>query len=96
MTSGMVSRHFCNIDLMQNVFCVYSGGRKSSDIITADTASRSKYFNAVTYSADGACILAGGKSKYVCIYAVKTGALVKKFELSHNRSVQFVLKNIDG
>jgi periodic tryptophan protein 2 len=64
---------------------VRSGGRKSTDVITADTSSRSKFFNAVTYSADGACILAGGRSKYVCIYAVKTGALVKKFELSHNR-----------
>ena len=63
-------------------------------MITADTSSRSKFFNAVTYSADGACILAGGKSKYVCIYAVRTGALVKKFELSHNRSLDGMVNEI--
>ena len=60
-------------------------GRKSKDITTARTSARSTYFTSVTYSADGTCILAGSKSKSVCIYAVASGTLVKKFELSHNR-----------
>lgn len=62
-----------------------SGGRHSTDRITAENSSRSKYFTTVTFSADGTCVLAGGKSKYVCIYNVTSGTLVKKFQLSHNR-----------
>lgn len=61
------------------------GGRKKSDITTAQTSARSKYFTSVTYSADGSCILAGSKSKVACIYSVSSGTLIKKFELSHNR-----------
>lgn len=53
--------------------------------MTADNSARSKYFTSVVYSADGSCILAGGKSKYACIYNVATGVLVKKYQLSHNR-----------
>lgn len=64
-----------------------SGGRLTTDSMTADNAARSKYFTSVCYTADGTCILAGGRSKYVCIYVVATGALIKKFQLSHNRCV---------
>jgi len=62
-----------------------SGGRLSTDAMTADNSARSKYFTSLTYTADGSCILAGGRSKYTCIYAVETGVLVKKFQLSFNR-----------
>ena len=37
------------------------------------------------YVSDGTCVLAGGRSKYTCIYHVATGVLVKKLQLSHNR-----------
>ena len=62
-----------------------SGGRLTSDAMTADNSARSKHFTAVTYSADGTCVLAGGISKYACIYALATGTLVKKYQMSHNR-----------
>ena len=39
------------------------------------------------YTADGECVLAGGRSKYVCIYAIESQLLLKRFQLSHNRSV---------
>ncbi len=39
----------------------------------------------MTYSPDGAWVLAGGRSKYVCLYSTDGGVLVKKYELSHNR-----------
>ncbi len=38
------------------------------------------------YSADGSCILAAGQSKHICIYHVGEKLLVKKFELTQNRS----------
>ena len=38
--------------------------------------------------------MAGGHSKYVCIYAIATRVLVKKFQLSHNRSLEGVLDEL--
>lgn len=32
-------------------------------------------------------MLAGGRTKYVCIYAVEKQLLLKRFQLSHNRSI---------
>lgn len=64
-----------------------SGGRKVSDRRTATNAQGTKAFNQITYSADGSCILAGGNSKYICLYDVGTGSLVKKFTVSVNTSL---------
>lgn len=65
-----------------------SGGRKISDRQTAANAAGTKSFNRITYSADGSCILAGGNSKYICLYDVGTGSLVKKFTVSVNTSLE--------
>lgn len=62
-----------------------AGGRKTTDAMTSDTSAKSKYFNTLVYTPDGNCILAGGKSKYVCLYATVSRTLIKKFQLSHNR-----------
>jgi periodic tryptophan protein 2 len=64
-----------------------SGGRKISDRRTAANAEGTKSFNRITYSADGSCLLAGGNSKYICLYDVTTGSLVKKFTVSVNTSL---------
>lgn len=36
-------------------------------------------------------MLAGGRTKYACIYAVAPRLLLKKFQLSHNRSLDGVV-----
>ncbi|KAJ5573749.1 uncharacterized protein N7459_008176 [Penicillium hispanicum] len=64
-----------------------SGGRKISDRRTAANAAGTKSFNRITYSADGTCILGGGNSKYICLYDVGTGSLIKKFTVSVNTSL---------
>ncbi|KAE8367606.1 WD40-repeat-containing domain protein [Aspergillus caelatus] len=64
-----------------------SGGRKMADRQTAANAAGTKFFNCITYSADGSCILAGGNSKYICLYDVRTGSLVKKYTVSVNTSL---------
>lgn len=64
-----------------------SGGRKMSDRRTAANVAGTKAFDTVRYSADGSCVLAGGKSKYICLYAVETGVLLKKFTVSVNLSL---------
>ena len=66
-----------------------SGGRLTTDRVSADNSSRSKYFTTITYTADGSCVLAGGRSKFCCIYSVASGVLIKKFQLSHNRYCAF-------
>ena len=64
-----------------------SGGRKLSDRRTAANSSSNKSFTSVTYSADGTCLLAAGQSKYICLYAVSTLTLLKKFTVSVNLSL---------
>ncbi|KAL1997207.1 hypothetical protein VTN49DRAFT_7354 [Thermomyces lanuginosus] len=64
-----------------------SGGRKITDRRTAANAEGTKSFNHVTYSADGSCVLAAGNSKYICLYDVTTGSLIKKFQVSVNTSL---------
>lgn len=44
-------------------------------------------FTSLCYSADGESILAGGHSKFVCIYNIKEQILMKKFEISCNMSL---------
>lgn len=62
-------------------------GMSAGDIVSAKKNFESAYFSSIVYSSDGECILAGGKSKYVCIYHVKEGLLLKKFEITQNLSL---------
>ncbi|KAM9088642.1 periodic tryptophan protein 2 homolog isoform 2-T3 [Megaptera novaeangliae] len=62
-------------------------GRKELDKITAKHSAKGKAFTALCYSADGQSILAGGMSRFVCIYHVKEQILRKKFEISCNLSL---------
>lgn len=71
-----------------------AGGRKMNDRMTADNNAASRYFTSVCYSADGSCILAGGNSKYVCIYEVSQQMLLKKFQVTFNRSLDGVLDEV--
>jgi periodic tryptophan protein 2 len=64
-----------------------SGGRKISDRRTAANSAGSKAFDTLAYSADGTCILAAGRSKYICLYEVTSGVLLKKFTVSVNLSL---------
>ena len=36
-------------------------------------------------------MLAGGNSKYVCIYQVSSRVLIKRFQTTHNRSLDGIL-----
>jgi periodic tryptophan protein 2 len=71
-----------------------AGGRLTTDATTAENSARSKFFNSLAYSADGTCILAGGRSKYLCIYSIQNGTLVKKFQLSHNHSLEGIVDKL--
>lgn len=64
-----------------------SGGRKITDRRTAANAAGNKSFSTLRYSADGSCILAGGNSKYICLYSVDSLVLLKRFTVSINLSL---------
>ncbi|TPX44060.1 hypothetical protein SeMB42_g03179 [Synchytrium endobioticum] len=64
-----------------------AGGRKATDRITASNSAAGKSFTSLCYSVDGSVVLAGGNSKYVCIYDCSTQILLKKFQISHNLSL---------
>jgi periodic tryptophan protein 2 len=84
--------YFWNIDSGEQIKVIEGrrdliGGRTTTDRKTKENSLKSKFFNSISYSSDGTSILVGGKSKYICIYAIATGVLVKKFQLSHNKYV---------
>lgn len=61
-----------------------SGGRKVTDRRTAANVAGTKAFTTLAYSTDGSCVLAGGRSKYICLYDVASGVLLRKFTVSVN------------
>lgn len=73
-----------------------SGGRKADDRVAAANNSSGKSFTSLTYSADGQCLLAGGNSKYVIIYDVRDGVMVKKFQISQNLSLDGTEEFLDS
>uniref|UniRef100_K3X6G0 Small-subunit processome Utp12 domain-containing protein n=1 Tax=Globisporangium ultimum (strain ATCC 200006 / CBS 805.95 / DAOM BR144) TaxID=431595 RepID=K3X6G0_GLOUD len=75
------------IDGMRDI----AGGRRDADKITAKNNAISKHFTSVCYSADGSCVLASGRSKFICIYETSQQILLKKFQISHNRSLDGIL-----
>lgn len=82
----------CEIDGRRDV----AGGRKINDRMTADNNAASRYFTSVCFSADGSCVIAGGNSKYVCIYEVSQQMLLKKFQVSFNRSLDGILDELNS
>ena len=73
-----------------------AGGRRVGDRRSAENATHNKHFTSVCYSADGQCVIAGGRSKFVCIYEVSQRILLKKFQLSTNRSLDGVLDMLNS
>ncbi|MBW0497217.1 hypothetical protein O181_036932 [Austropuccinia psidii MF-1] len=73
-----------------------SGGRKFDDRITAANSASGKSFNSLCYTADGQQLLAGGNSKYVCIYDCRDGVLLKRFEISANLSLDGTEELLDS
>lgn len=61
-----------------------AGGRKATDLITKDNMSGTKHFSSLCYSADGSAVIAGGNSRFVCIYDATRRLLLKKYVVSQN------------
>lgn len=72
------------------------GGRRKTDMVTAKHLMGSKCFTSLSYSADGQCILAGGRSKYVCIYNIEQQILLRRFEISCNKSLDGMQRKLNS
>ncbi|CAI8613079.1 unnamed protein product [Vicia faba] len=68
-----------------------AGGRLMTDRRTSANSSTGKCFTTLCYSADGSYILAGGSSRYVCMYDVADQVLLRRFQITHNLSLDGVL-----
>ena len=67
-----------------------AGGRRKSTTQTAADDSATKHFSTVAYTSDGQCVLAGGRSKWVALYAVEPRLLLRKWQITHNVSLDGV------
>ncbi|CAA7402795.1 unnamed protein product [Spirodela intermedia] len=68
-----------------------AGGRLMTDKRSAANSSSGKFFTTLCYSADGSYILAGGNSKYICMYDISEQVLLRRFQVTHNLSLDGVL-----
>ncbi|CAL5095863.1 unnamed protein product [Urochloa decumbens] len=68
-----------------------AGGRLMTDRRSAANTSIGKYFTTLCYSADGSYILAGGNTKYICMYDVGEQVLLRRFQITRNLSLDGVL-----
>lgn len=68
-----------------------AGGRLVTDRRSAANSSSGKCFTTLCYSADGSYILAAGTSKYICMYDVADQVLLRRFQITHNLSLDGVL-----
>ncbi|KAG8808589.1 hypothetical protein FRC17_003882, partial [Serendipita sp. 399] len=72
------------------------GGRSIYDALTAKNNAGGKCFNSLSYSGDGTLLLAGGNSKYVCLYDIQESTLLKRFTISENLSLDGTEEFLDS
>ncbi|RKO83043.1 Dip2/Utp12 family-domain-containing protein, partial [Blyttiomyces helicus] len=72
------------------------GGRHAADRMTAANNSSGKHFTSICFTADGEAVIAGGNSKYVCIYDAPAKMLLKRFQVSHNLSLDAMHEKLNS
>lgn len=68
-----------------------AAGRLMTDRRSAANSTSGKCFTTLCYSADGSYILAGGSSRYICMYDVADQVLLRRFQLTLNLALDGVL-----
>ncbi|KAJ3340014.1 hypothetical protein HDU93_007563 [Gonapodya sp. JEL0774] len=62
-------------------------GRLANDRRSASNNASSRNFSSLCYSTDGSCVIAGGRSRFVCMYDCRSRVLLKRFQISYNLSL---------
>lgn len=91
--SGIKSVIECRMDIQ--------GGRLRNDRNSAKRSTKNKHFNTIAISPNGQFIIGGGNSKNICLYDIRNKLLIRRFAVTHNRSLDGVLlqlnsKNVKG
>lgn len=72
------------------------GGRLKDDRNTAKKSTKNKHFNSLVLSPNGQFALGGGNSKNLCLYDLKHKILLRRFVITHNRSLDGVLDKLNS
>lgn len=59
-----------------------AGGRLAGDRRAAGNSTSGQCFTSLAYSADGSLLLAGGRSKFVCIYDAEERLMLRRFQVN--------------
>lgn len=73
-----------------------TGGRSSKDKTSLANAAAGKSFSSMCFTSDGRGILAGGNSKYVCLYDIQSKTLLKRFQMSTNKSLDRMSETLNS
>ena len=71
-------------------------GRRAEDLVTTKHLASTKCFSSLAYTADGSCLLAGGRSKFICIYDIPSKILLRRYQISGNRSYDAMQRYLDS
>ena len=64
------------------------GGRHKDDARSANATLSRQHATSLCYTADGNALLVGGNSRFVCLYALPSKMLIRRFVLTHNRDIE--------
>jgi periodic tryptophan protein 2 len=83
--------NFWELDTMKIVSTIEGrkdiiGGRGKGDKMSLENSASGKSFNSICFTGDGLGCLAGGNSKFVCLYDIKSRSLLKRFQITKNLS----------
>ncbi len=73
-----------------------AGGRSVHDRRAVTNTAQGQHFTHVAYTADGNHVVAGGDSKWLCVYDRRLLKLVKKVQITLNRSLDGVLDRLNS
>ena len=72
------------------------GGRLKEDKFISKNSAKNKYFNKISFNSSGNYLICGGNSNYVCLYDMHYQILIKRFCLTHNRSLDGMLYKLNS
>lgn len=72
------------------------GGRSAVSKASKRNTAGAACFSSLAFSADGSAVLAGGRSKYVCLYDVPQRTLLRKYALSNNVALDGVRTHLNS
>ncbi|EGD76702.1 hypothetical protein PTSG_08053 [Salpingoeca rosetta] len=71
-------------------------GRRDTDLVSSKHMNQALCWTSLAYSPDGSCVLAGGRTKLVCLYSVEQQVLLAYFSVSENLSMDGIKSKLNS